>query len=710
VRVESNSRPHPVTVVIPIYGDLPSLKASIASVVEHVDLSVNALMLINDCGPDADAIEADILAQVADVPGVSYFRNPRNLGFGETCNRAVYELDQSENDILLLNSDARLAAGAFEEMTAVLNLDEKHGVVFPRSNNAAIATIPLARVLDDENEVSYDADESWATYLAVKGDLPRYAVTPVAVGFCFLVRRQLIANYGLFDPIYSPGYSEENDFCLRVNKFGYSSIMANHAFVFHEGSMSFPDEGRAELQRRNEELMVSRYTFFRDAVVHYLQYSVDPIDWFADRIHPIGRRKILIDLYHMSLIYNGSTRNALTFLDLLAEKAKVTDIEFVIVSSREAIDFFHLESYGLRVVPNGKLNETFDLGFALSPISDATQINVLNRSSARWVVSHFDVIALRINSLLEVSFTRRQVVLDSLLYANRVLPISEAALDDIESYFGPAARSIRAHSTVIHEGVADISFESKDDHDVLKTLSVEQRAAISRGGYVLVIGNIFTHKQLPETLAALRGFDGPVLALGALAAPDLVADALLIEGGLLSDADIDLLYRNASCVVFPSNYEGFGLPIAEAGQRGIPLVLFDTKVAREVVDSLGIADLVTFFSHFSELQAAVAVAAAIPTVTREVPRALRPLELYNEGIFEVLMDELERPIDLDVLRTRVDHFRGIEIYADVLERRISVIYADRAFQLFRRALPLIERMKPLARAARRARRSIRKRS
>jgi len=706
VPVESKSAPRSVTIVIPIYGDLPSLRTCIASVMQTVDLNVNRLLLVNDCGPEVDTIESEVKSMIAEVAGASYFRNPQNLGFGETCNRAIFELDDTDNDILLLNSDARLLPDTFAEMVAVLHLNEKHGIVFPRSNNAAIATVPLSAVLRDDDD--FDGSSSWNTWQDVKNDLPRYVVTPVAVGFCFLVRRQLAKNYGLFDPIFSPGYSEENDFCLRVNKFGYSAIMANHAFAFHEGSKSFSEAGKLALQRRNENLMEQRYSFYRDAVVHYLQYTVDPVDWFADRLVAGAQPKVLIDLFHMSLIYNGSTRNALTFLDLLAEKAPATNIEFVIVSSDEAITFFDLESYGLRVLRNGFVNETFDLGFALSPISHPTQITVLNRSSARWVVSHFDVIALRINSLLEVSFTRKQVVLDSLRYADRVIPISNAALNDIEDYFGPAARGIRDRSTVIHEGVADVSFASKGTSAIDTKLTPEQSAAVERGNYVLVIGNIFTHKQLPETLAALRGIDLPVLALGALSDPSTVGDAMLIEGGLLSDSDIDLLYRNAACVVFPSSYEGFGLPIAEAGQRGVPLILFDAEVAREVVDSLGIVDLVSYFTEFADLKRLVAEAASLPPAVREAQRSLRALESYNQGIFDVLIEEISKPVDRQRLRNRVEYFRALELYKDPVERRISQIYADRAFRVLQRMSPVVDRLRPVGRLARRIRGRVRR--
>ena len=50
----------------------------------------------------------------------------------------------------------------------------------------------------------------------------------------------------------------------------------------------------------------------------------------------------------------------------------------------------------------------------------------------------------------------------------------------------------------------------------------------------------------------------------------------------LSDAELDWCYRHASCLVYPSLAEGYGLPIAEAGWRGLPVLLSDTAIHREV--------------------------------------------------------------------------------------------------------------------------------
>ncbi|HZS93577.1 MAG TPA: glycosyltransferase, partial [Chloroflexota bacterium] len=50
------------------------------------------------------------------------------------------------------------------------------------------------------------------------------------------------------------------------------------------------------------------------------------------------------------------------------------------------------------------------------------------------------------------------------------------------------------------------------------------------------------------------------------------------------------LYSLADVVVFPSNQEGFGVPVLEAGLARVPLVLSDIPIFREVSDGLA-----TFF-------------------------------------------------------------------------------------------------------------------
>jgi glycosyltransferase involved in cell wall biosynthesis len=56
----------------------------------------------------------------------------------------------------------------------------------------------------------------------------------------------------------------------------------------------------------------------------------------------------------------------------------------------------------------------------------------------------------------------------------------------------------------------------------------------------------------------------------------------VIHTGYVTDEQKAALYQNASVFVLPSHYEGFGMPVLEAGQYNIPIALSDIPVFREV--------------------------------------------------------------------------------------------------------------------------------
>lgn len=109
------------------------------------------------------------------------------------------------------------------------------------------------------------------------------------------------------------------------------------------------------------------------------------------------------------------------------------------------------------------------------------------------------------------------------------------------------------------------------------------------------------HKNLLRLLdahALLRAGDRPVLILPGYTTPhetDLKARAAALGTtadlrflAWVSDADMDGLYALADAFVFPSLYEGFGLPVLEAMARGIPVACADRASLPEVVGDAGL--------------------------------------------------------------------------------------------------------------------------
>jgi glycosyltransferase involved in cell wall biosynthesis len=121
--------------------------------------------------------------------------------------------------------------------------------------------------------------------------------------------------------------------------------------------------------------------------------------------------------------------------------------------------------------------------------------------------------------------------------------------------------------------------------------TILQRNGLSQHGYALVVGTGAAHKNL----AALRDAIGALGARGLVLAVAGAKDAGVFrqEGGAeldqhirplgrVSDAELRALYESALCLVFPSRYEGFGLPPVEAMWCGCPVVASRIGAVAEV--------------------------------------------------------------------------------------------------------------------------------
>ena len=80
------------------------------------------------------------------------------------------------------------------------------------------------------------------------------------------------------------------------------------------------------------------------------------------------------------------------------------------------------------------------------------------------------------------------------------------------------------------------------------------------------------------------------------------------------DAELEALWELADCAAFPTLGEGFGLPVVEAMDRGVPVACSDIPVLREVG-----GDVPRYFNPHDPASVAAAVEAAI----REAPERVR---------------------------------------------------------------------------------------
>ena len=109
----------------------------------------------------------------------------------------------------------------------------------------------------------------------------------------------------------------------------------------------------------------------------------------------------------------------------------------------------------------------------------------------------------------------------------------------------------------------------------------------AREAYFLFVGGTEKRKNLQLALEPSSGFDGYELRVVGSHEPSPVHDARTEQPGVrwlghVGEDELAALYRHATALVFPSRYEGFGLPIVEAMARRTPVIAADTSSIPEV--------------------------------------------------------------------------------------------------------------------------------
>lgn len=245
--------PARTTVIVPVYNAPDEVRDCLISVLKHTDLARDRLLVIDDGSPDPAV--APMLAEFEGRPGVTILRNTPNIGYTKTINRGIREA--GEDDVVLLNSDTVVTPRWLEGLRCAAYARPKVGTVTAMSDNAGAFSFP--KFNEYCPRPAHLGHEDYALLLtqATRGCVP--PEVPTGSGFCFYIRRAMMADCGLFDEEGFPrGYGEENDFCMRGYKAGWVNLISPWSFVYHIRTASFKGEKTA-LVKAGVDVVTKRY-------------------------------------------------------------------------------------------------------------------------------------------------------------------------------------------------------------------------------------------------------------------------------------------------------------------------------------------------------------------------------------------------------------------------------------------------------------------
>jgi alpha-1,3-rhamnosyl/mannosyltransferase len=220
--------------------------------------------------------------------------------------------------------------------------------------------------------------------------------------------------------------------------------------------------------------------------------------------------------------------------------------------------------------------------------------------TSRVVVTIHDIIHLLYPEFLpsRMAFLyARRMIHHSLTRGDRIIAVSQNTRADLMQQFAVDGRKIE----VIYNGVEDVFRQRLPDEEIERAL---RSLEISRP-YLLFVGNPKPHKNLDTVVQAyaqarrLAPFDAPLVCVGNRSGSEFkirqraehlgLGDQVRLLGHVAQEV-LPAIYQGATLFLYPTLYEGFGLPVVEAMASGVAVITSNTSALKEIAQ--GYAHLV----------------------------------------------------------------------------------------------------------------------
>lgn len=231
------------SIIILTYNNLEYTKDCIESIRKYTEKNTYEIIIVDNKSTDGTR---DWLQQQKDMKIIF---NEENVGFPKGCNIGI-EHAENGNDILLLNNDTITTKNWLKNLQICLHSDSKIGAVGAISNNNAnlqgcdfsYQDFKKMQELAEQNNQS---------------DPSRWEEKVCLIGYCMLIKREVIEKLHGLDEGFSPGYVEDNDLSLQIIQLGYRLILCHDSFIHHYLGTAF----RKDQEKFNRLVLKNRDYF-----------------------------------------------------------------------------------------------------------------------------------------------------------------------------------------------------------------------------------------------------------------------------------------------------------------------------------------------------------------------------------------------------------------------------------------------------------------
>lgn len=233
------------SIIIPCFNNLRYTREC----VEHLARNMKSpyeLIIVDNGSTDGTA------AYVKKLAKARLIKNRSNLGFAQAVNQGMRA---ARGEYLVwLNNDVIVTPGWLEGLIACAERSPKIGAVGPCTNET-VGYQKVSRVHYRGDKELYRFSQAWSLKNGGK------AITAHRlVGFCLLLKREVVEQVGFLDGRFGIGCYEDYDYCLRVRQAGYELACALDVFVHHHGHKSFKNNAAMLAQAaRNRDIFLDKW-------------------------------------------------------------------------------------------------------------------------------------------------------------------------------------------------------------------------------------------------------------------------------------------------------------------------------------------------------------------------------------------------------------------------------------------------------------------